>query len=302
LNTGGKNALMLQKIDKDWSEIMKIKFIFFIATALVVLSTVAAKAENIIKVGADVTIEEGMKIKNAVVIDGQITVNGLVEKNVITIGGSVVLTSKAVVRGNILCIGGVIARGRDAQVFGNTKEINSSNITEAISSFFRGDADEWSAVFTAIFLYFYAIIFIMAVLMAIIFPSFLTALKQSIQKNKAKSFLCGLFIALMIAPFFIMLVISLIGIYLIPLIFAVLIAAFLLGYIAAGAMLGEFILTKANHGFRKSLIKETILGLVLLLIIGWIPYIGWLIKLLVIIIGLGGVFVAALNRKRRVTI
>ena len=83
---------------------MRTKFIFFIAIVLIIFPAAAVKAENVVKIGADVTIEEGMKVNNVVGVGGQITVTGLVENNVVAIGGSIVLTSTALVRGNVICI------------------------------------------------------------------------------------------------------------------------------------------------------------------------------------------------------
>ena len=278
---------------------MKTKFISFMAIVLIIFPAAAVKAENMVKIGTDVTIEEGTKVNNVVVVGGQITVNSLVENNVVVVGGSVVLTSKALVRGNVVCIGGVIARGSGAQVFGKVKEINSSNISAIINSFFRGEPEGWSALFNIISLYFQGLIFILALLAAFIIPRPLTAIKQSIQESKIKSFFWGLLATLMITPFFILLVISIAGIYLIPVAFTALLMAFILGYIAAAALLGDIILTKIAHSYKKPLIVETILGLILLLVIGWIPYIGWLIKVFVVTSGLGGVLLVLFNRRHR---
>src|SRR4030042_4765256 len=108
---------------------MKTKFIFFIAIVLIICPAAAVKAENVFKIGADVTIEEGMKVNNVIVIGGQITVTGLVENNVVALGGSVVLTSKALVRGNVVCIGGGFARGGGGQGFVTGKKKKSLTIT-----------------------------------------------------------------------------------------------------------------------------------------------------------------------------
>jgi len=35
--------------------------------------------------------------------------------------------------------------------------------------------------------------------------------------------------------------------------------------------------------------RETIWGLIILWLIGWIPYVGWMVKMCAIVIGLGGV-------------
>ena len=279
---------------------MSTKFVCILTfLTIFLLASFSTQANNVFKIGDDVTIEAQQKVNNVVVIGGQITINGLVENNVVAVGGSIVLTSKALVRGNVVCIGGVIARGSDAQVFGKMKEINSSNISTFINSFFRGEPEGWSALFNIISLYFQGLIFILAMLTAFILPRPLTAIKQSIQKSKMKSFFWGLVATLMITPFFILLVISIAGIYLIPLAFTALLMTFILGYIAAAALLGDIILAKIVRGHKKPLIIETILGLILLLVIGWIPFIGWLIKAFAVTSGFGGVLLVVFNRRHR---
>ena len=79
----------------------------------ILLSPVAAAAEgrNIIRFGDDVTVEEGMKVNHVIAVGGQVTVYGVADGNVVSVGDSVVLASSAIVGGNVISIGGVIARG-----------------------------------------------------------------------------------------------------------------------------------------------------------------------------------------------
>jgi Kef-type K+ transport system membrane component KefB len=168
---------------------MRREFIAFIAVMILIfLSAASVDAKNIVKIGKDINIGEDQTVNNAIAIAGQVTVNGLVENNVVTVGGSIVLTNTAIVRGNVSCIGGVVVRGNGAQVYGNITEINSSNIYNAIASAFYGDMDAWSWVVDIIYFCFFAMIFSLALLMAILFPRPLNAIVDSIQDNKAKSF------------------------------------------------------------------------------------------------------------------
>jgi hypothetical protein len=210
-----------------------------------------------------------------------------------------VLTNKAVVRGNVVCIGGVIAKGNSSQVYGDITEINSSNISSAIASVLSGDWEGWPLIINFIYLCFFAVIFIIALLMAILIPRPLIAIADMIQNNKTKSFFWGFFATLMIPPFFFLLIISIIGITLIPLIFAALLLAFVLGFIGVSALIGNFILKKIFRKHKKSLVQETILGLILLWSIGWLPYIGWMVKVIAIMFGLGGVLLILFNRKHQ---
>jgi hypothetical protein len=279
--------------------IMKKIIILTIISFLLIPIAAAAAAKNIVKIGADLIIEKDQTVNNVVDIGGQVTVYGLIEGNVLAVGGSVVLTNNAVVRGNVVCVGGVIVKGSGAQVFGDITEINSANISTAVASVFRGELEGWSLIFNIISLCFFAVIFIIALLMTILIPRPLTAIVHEIQSHKAKSFFWGFLATLTMVPFFMLLVISIIGITLIPLAFTMLLLALILGYIAAGTLIGNFIFIRIFRGRKKTLVGQTLLGLILLWLIGWIPYIGWIVKVFALTLGLGGVLLALFSRKER---
>jgi cytoskeletal protein CcmA (bactofilin family) len=283
------------------TEIMKKIIIFTIISFLLIpiAAAAAAAAKNIVKIGADLIIEKDQTVNNVVDIGGQVTVYGLIEGNVLAVGGSVVLSNNAVVRGNVVCVGGVIVKGSGAQVFGDITEINSANISTAVASVFRGEMEGWSLIFNIISLCFFAVIFIIALLMTILIPRPLTAIVHEIQSHKAKSFFWGFLATLTMVPFFMLLVISIIGITLIPLAFTMLLLALILGYIAAGTLIGNFIFIRIFRGRKKTLVGQTLLGLILLWLIGWIPYIGWIVKVFALTLGLGGVLLALFSRKER---
>jgi hypothetical protein len=279
---------------------------FIVAFAVPVLIFMAAApvdAKNIFKIGRDIIISEDQQVDSAVTVGGQITVSGLVESNIVSIGGSVVLTSEAVVRGNVVCVGGVVVQGNGAQVYGNITEVNSSNFLAAVSSAFYDETQEWSWLTDIIYFSFFAMLFTLALMMSFLFPRPLNAIICSIEGDKTKSFFWGFFGTLMIAPFFILLALSFIGIPLIPLAFSIVLLAFMFGFIAASALLGKFILKKSFRHHQQSLTQEILIGLVLWWTIGWAPfYMGMIIKAVVITIGFGGVLLTVFgrgcNRKR----
>jgi hypothetical protein len=277
---------------------MRFKFTAIMAIAFIFLLSPSVEAKNVFKAGSDIAVEEGQEVNNIVCIGGQVTVNGLVEQNVLAIAGSVVLTNKAVVRGNVVVVGGVVAKGSGSQIFGDITEINSSTLSDAITSAMRGELDGWSLILNIISLCFFAIILIIALIMTLLIPRSLAIIANAIQTNKIKSLLWGFLTTLMIVPFFMLLAISIIGIFLIPLAFTALLLAAIVGFIAFSSLLGNFIITKIFPGYKKSLVKETLVGLSLLWILGWIPfYIGMLIKVLAITFGLGGVWLTLTRRK-----
>ena len=279
---------------------MRLKWTAVIVVALTLLLSPPAKADNIFKAGQDITITEEQTVDNVVSVGGQITVNGLVEQTVLAIAGSAVLTNKAVVRGNVIVIGGVVARGSGAMVFGDITEINASTLSASIASALRGESEGWALILSVISLCFFAIILMIALMMALLIPRSLALIANAIQTNMVKSFFWGFLATLMIVPFFMLLAISIIGIFLIPLAFTCLLLAAIVGFIAFGSLLGNFVITKIFSGYKKSLIKETLVGLSLLWLLGFLPfYIGMAIKVFAITFGLGGVLLALSRKKAR---
>ena len=301
MNIGGNDGKRSQNSAKLQSErrpMQKIIISIIVGCTLVlIIAAASAEARNIVKIGGDVTVERNQKANNVIVLGGQVTVHGLVEHNVVVVSGSVVLANSAVVRGEVVCAGGVIVKGKGAQVFGDTTEINSANISSALTSVLRGELEGWSLILNIISLCFFAVIFIIALLMTILIPRPLMAIAQEIQHHKVKSFSWGLLSTMMMVPFFMLLVISLIGITLIPLAFTLLLLAFILGYIAAGTLIGNFILLKIFRRQNNGIVGKTLLGLILLWLIAWIPYIGWLTKILALTFGFGGVILALFSRR-----
>ncbi len=265
---------------------------------LLVFLPSGAEAQSIFYAGRNITIEKGETIDNAVALGGQITVSGRVKKNVVAIGGSVVLTKSAVVEGKVISIGGVIVAGSGARVYGEVTEINSNALAEALRSTMRGELEGWTLILNIISLGFFAIILIVALVTAFLLPNPLAATISAVRTGKVKSFFWGALATLAIVPLFMLLAISVIGIFFIPLVFTALVLAAIVGFVAVGSLLGAFVLGKIFPKRKKSLVVEALVGVTLLWVLGWIPfYIGTAIKGVALTCGLGGVLMSVIRRK-----
>lgn len=250
----------------------------------------AAEDKSIIKIGSDVTVEAGQKVRTVVTIGGQITVIGTVEKNVVAVGGSVVLTKTAVVEGNVVALGGVIVIGRDARVDGSLTEINSSNLYETMTAALSTEWEGWSWIFAIISLSIFLVILVLALLTVALLPKPVRVISEAIRDNTFKVVLCGLLGLVLIAPLALLLTISVVGIALIPLEVIIVACSIILGFISVGQLIGGKafrLLGRPNPG----VIRETLWGLIILWIIGWIPYIGWMVKAIAIVVGLGATLI-----------
>jgi hypothetical protein len=259
-------------------------------------TAVHAEATSVVKINDDVTIEENMKVRNVFVLRGQITISGTVEQSVVAIGGSIVLTRTAVVNGDVVTLGGIIVMGKGADVHGTLTEINSSNISAAISDLLSDDWEGWSWLFAIFSVVVFFAILILALLIVALIPKPIQVIAETIKTNTFKVSLSGLLGLLLIVPIAVLLTISVIGIVLIPLEMILVVSAALLGFIAVSQLVGRrvLMLIKRTGG---GVIRQTFWGLITLWLIGWIPYVGWIIKVLAVVLGLGGVIMTRFGTK-----
>ncbi len=250
----------------------------------------ASTDKSVIRVGKDVTIEKGQKVKSVLTIGGQITVHGTVEDSVMAIGDSVVLTKTAIVKGDVGSIGGVIVMARDAEVGGELTEINSTNVYETVINSVSSEWEGWSWVFAIISLSILTVILCMALLTAALLPKQVMVVSEAISENTLKVVLTGVLGLIAIAPLALLLTISVIGIALIPVEVIVVVVTVLLGFIAVSRMIGVWALRIVGKR-SANIVRETFWGLVIIWLIGWIPYVGWMLKAIAIVVGLGAALI-----------
>ena len=268
-----------------------LSLLLFVYLLLTPMAATASSDKSIVKIGSDVTIEKGQKVHSVVAIGGQITVSGAVEKSVTAIGGSVVLTKTAVVKGNVVSLGGVIVMARDAEVRGDLTEINSNNIYETLTTALSSEWEGWSWIFAVISLSIFLVILVLALLIAALLPKPVRIVSEAIRENTFKVILCGILALVLIAPLALLLTISVVGIALIPLEVIFVVCSVLLGFIAVGQLIGARLLRLLKRP-GQGIVRETFWGLVILWLIGWIPYVGWMVKAIAIVIGLGATLVS----------
>jgi MFS family permease len=269
---------------------MKKKTVLILVAGLLLcfVTTVGAESSNVVKIGSDVTIEEGTKVHNVLAIGGQVTVDGVVENNIVSLGGSVVLTRTAVVRGNVFALGGIIVRGRGAEVHGNVTEINADDISSAIANALSEEWEGWSWIFAIVSVAIFLGVLLLTVLAVFLIPKPVRLIAAAVREKPFKVTVWGLAGLVLVVPLAVLLAVSVVGIVLIPLEMAIVLCAVLIGFISASQLVGQklFAILKRQD---QSMMRETVWGLIVLWLIGWIPYVGWMVKVCAIVLGLGGV-------------
>jgi hypothetical protein len=270
--------------------VKQLLILLFAGLLLGFTSAALGESANIVKIGSDVTIDEGMKVRNVFALGGQVTVEGFVEEHVIAVGGSVVLTKTAIVGGNVVSLGGIVARGRGSEIRGNLTEINADDISAAISNALSDEWEGWSWIFAIVSLSIFIGVLLVTLLIVHFIPKPVRVISTAVRDIPLKVILWGIIGLILIVPLAVLLAVSVIGIVLIPLEMTLVLCAVILGFISVSQLVGEklFAVLKRHD---SNIVRETVWGLIILWVIGWIPYVGWMLKVFVIVLGLGGVLV-----------
>ncbi|OGB89814.1 hypothetical protein A2625_05110 [candidate division WOR-1 bacterium RIFCSPHIGHO2_01_FULL_53_15] len=260
--------------------------VFSAASCLAVVIGLEGSKQSVIKVGESVTIPLGADVRSVVAVGGSITVLGQVREDVVAVGGSVFLKESASVGGDTVSIGGKVIKEVGAATGGDITEISAGGFSPAIAYFAKGGLLKGLAVFSLLTFISFVI---MAVILVALFTPQLGAVSGALERDFLRNFLIGLLITIIFVPVIVVLAVSLVGVVLIPVWVIVISAACIFGYIAAGHLLGK----KALQAFRRtnqSMMAETVTGIVLLSIVGLVPVGGFIIKMIAVFCGLGGVY------------
>ena len=274
-----------------FKKILALLFIALIITpsfaALKVLESSAD--QSMVKIGENLYVPAGANVTSAVAIGGSVTVAGNVKEDVVAVGGDVYLLSPAVVSGNVVAVGGKIEKAPGVQVKGEITEIKfpAAMITKGLG---------WGiAVFSV--LSFIAFL-VLAAFLVTLFTKPLGITSYYIEKLPGHALLWGFLGSILSVPLIILMALSIIGIPFIPLFVLILASACVFGYIAASHIIGKKFL-KTIRIYNQPMMFETLIGLLLLFIINFLPIFGWIVKLLFGLMGLGAVIATRFGTQNR---
>ncbi|MHB9155213.1 MAG: hypothetical protein ACYC5N_05900 [Endomicrobiales bacterium] len=266
--------------------------LFALVAGMLLLSSPAPAAENGDRVifGGNLVVEEGVKVRDAVVIGGSVTVRGTVEHDAVAVGGSVLLQETARVGNSAVAVGGRVVRSSGSFVGGDVVEITRM-------APFAGSPGGFWKFFLVLGLLAFIGFLALALLVTALFPRQVNTVASVIACMPWRAALWGAAGTVLVIPLAILLAVSVVGIALIPLEMALVFAAAVFGYIAAAALAGRKVLA-AVRTQHSALIVETLLGVVLLALVGMVPVVGWLVTVVAFLLGFGGVLAALFDRKK----
>jgi hypothetical protein len=244
----------------------------------VVIDNGEVVCSNVTSFGGTVVIRGGVR-GNIVSFGGNIVIAGMVDGNIYLYGGNVTLQDGARVDGDVHLCGGQLVRGMMTQLHGNVYGCSQST-----SQFFL-DGD-FGLRFWIIITWIGA-----GLLLITLLPEHVMLVRTTVIGKTRRSFLLGL-LSMLLAPAVLAVLVALIIALPLAIIVAIgFIAAWVLGTVAVGWLLGEYIMQRVAPQYNTRQV-QVIVGLTALALAESLPYVGWLISLGVGMVGLGAVFLS----------
>lgn len=257
---------------------------------------------DLVVIGGSAVVEEGATVRgDLVVVGGSLTLDGTVEGDSAIIGGSAVLGESAVVEGDLVTVGGAVTQDPGARVNGEVvtnvpaPDIRIPNVPSPPNVTIPPQPNfsfDFNPVTRAMQVLFTAILLAALSMLATLFLG--PQMERVSQVVSTQPVIAGSFglLTMVLLPFVV--VVLAVTILLIPVAVLVpVVAAFawLFGIIALGAEVGERFIRAINQSWAPAL--TTGFGTFLLMLvsggIGMVPCVGWLVPLLVAMLGVGGV-------------
>ncbi len=264
-------------------KILKTSIIALAALALLAPPALC-KANDIFKVNSDVVLEADMTAGDIVVIGGNVTVSGKVERGIFVVGGNVYLKGRAAVNGEVVTVGGEVVKDPFSTIGGGLTQIRMPKFIPTMETFFRGG---WIAIWATMSILALLGFLGITVLLLALLPKHIGNIVGVLNESFFNMLAWGIIWILLIAPIAVLLAISIVGIILIPLEIMMFVIAMIIGYIAVAAFIGRNILKSSNK--IKGIFAEAIIGVMVLFLIGFLPVIGGVVKSLLVIAGFGAV-------------
>jgi len=233
---------------------------------------------------------------NVTSFGGSVNIQGELYGNVTAFNSTIFITGQ--IFGNLTVFGGAIALNGNEQIHGHiavygTRKLNVQSkqldgiITNPIhDQAFTGRMGEFTFPFWSLLIW-----IILGIALSSLLPEHVMFVRTTVTTKTRRSIIIGL-LSIILAPAVLVVLVALI----LPIPLAIilglgLIAAWILGTVAISWIIGEYILGAVAPKYNTRLI-DVVVGLTVLVLVGSIPYIGWLISIGVGLLGLGAVFLS----------
>jgi hypothetical protein len=219
---------------------------------------------------------------------GSLVIANTVGKNVDVSANNVTLESSANIAGHLYNYGqGNIQRDSGSQVAGEVKQISTQQQPKPEKRGASVFGILWSIIST----------FLVGAVLLWLLPRAVTGVANTIQRHPGGSLGFGALAFLLIIPICVVLLITIIGIPLAILAALAFGVALYLAKIFVSLSVGRLIAARTD--WTPNPYADFFIGLILLTVLELIPYIGWLVRLIIVLLGVGGLILSFSRRNGR---
>ena len=245
----------------------------------VVVDTNTVLCGTLTAFGGTVAIN-GTVIGDVVGFGSAIVIAGTVNGNIDVYGGNVVLRDDSRLYGEINLYDGQWTRGLNVHLVGDVH-----NHTEQYNCFFPtgcGFSFPLLQIITWVAL---------GLLLTTLLPEHVMIVRTTVSSKGRRSLLLGLLSVVLAPPLLVVLIALILSIPVAIIVALGIIAGWAMGTVAIGWIVGEHVLSKIAPQ-RNSRPLQVAVGLTAIVLVGSLPYIGWIISVLVGLLGVGAVFLS----------
>ena len=252
-----------------------------------------ANRNDSVQVGGNVTVQTNQTVNDAVAVWGNVTVMGHVQGDAVAVGGNIDLLPGSRVDGDAVAIGGKVNRQPGAVVGGTVTGLGPSLRLPFIGpNFGHMNRIPFLPFFNPFWIFMVAVAslfyLVVSLVVALLFPDRVETIGAAILDQPGSTALYGFIAFLLVLPVTLILIVSCIGIPLVPIEFLILLAAKLVGRAGVGLAVGRKVGVGLNHPISSTLVA-VLVGALIIGFIHLIPVIGWLVAFVLGILGLGAV-------------
>lgn len=235
------------------------------------------------------TIEGGLlgKVGRAL-ISGKIAKNVNLNISENSISEGLIISPDATIAGNVVYSSKRLAQVSDKSTIGGKIEQKIPETRE----------NNWIALWAGTRIYVIFSTLLVGLVLVLLGKKTTPKIIQKIEDKPFQALLPGLVIMFIIPPIALFLAFTVIGIPLALIIIALWLAAIFIAKIFTAILLGEIILHSLIKKHDARLIWSLILGVIICSLLFAIPFVGWIISLIAVWLGLGGIYLYASNQFR----
>ena len=268
-----------------------------------------------VRILQDYALKEGETAQHVVVVGGDAKIDGKVDEDVVVILGKVELGRTAAIDGNFVAVASTVDIASGAKVGRDFVVIGDSNTPAAftpggqyvvIGTAGLGDGLRsmvpwvthglllgrpivpwlgWVWITAAVF-------FFINLCLNMLFDSPIRAAATTLRATPFSAFMAGLLVLLLAGPVCLLLMVSVIGIAVVPFVLVAIIAAGLLGRVAFARWIGMTVVAQADPADRSESLRSFAIGSGLMCVAYMIPVIGFIVWILAGVFGLGAATLA----------